>query len=126
MVRGKDELSPDDLLGCFHWPADDEATAGAAAHLRTVIACRLDQKSRRLLLRWCTARSTLPVDGLKEKVSIELLLPEAQLSADEYFPRSYTCYPSIELPAYSSADVLLRQLQLALVDLEQGGGFGLE
>ena len=126
MVRGKDELSAEDLLGCFKWPAADEATAGAAAHLRTVIVGRLDQKSRRLLLRWCTARSTLPVDGLKEKVTIELLLPEAPLGPDGYFPRSHTCYPSIELPAYSSADVLLQQLQLALVDLEHGGGFGLE
>ena len=126
MVRGKDELSAEDLLGCFKWPAADEATSGAAAHLRTVIAGRLDQKSRRLLLRWCTARSTLPVDGLKEKVTIELLLPEAPLGPDGYFPRSHTCYPSIELPAYSSADVLLQQLQLALVDLERGGGFGLE
>jgi len=125
MVRGKDELSAEDLLGCFRWPEADEATAGAAAHLRTVITCRLDQKARRLLLRWCTARSTLPVDGLKEKVSIYLLIPESQLSPDEYFPRSHTCYPSIELPAYSSADVLLQRLQVALVELAHGGGFGL-
>ena len=127
MVRGKDELSADDLLGCFDWPGPDEATAVAAAHLQTVIACRMDHKDRRLLLRWCTARSTLPVDGLKEKVSIELLVPDdAQLSPDQFFPRSHTCYPSIELPAYSSADVLWQQLQVALVDLEQGGGFALE
>ena len=126
MVHGRDNLSSEDLLGCFKWPAPDEAVAGAAAHLREVIAHMLDQPNRQLLLRWCTARSTLPVDGLKEKVGIGLLVPDAQGSPDQFFPLAHTCDPSIELPAYSSANILLEKLLAALVEMEQGAGFALE
>ena len=125
MVRGKEALSAEDLLGCFVWPAAGHDAAEAAALLRELIrGDELDETERCALLRWCTSRSTLPIDGLKDKVEIQLLRPPVLgggAAGDQWHPLAHTCYPSIELPAYSCKARLHEQLRRAITNMTQGG-----
>ena len=44
---------------------------------------------------------------------------------DQWLPEAHTCTLELELPDYSSRDVLQRQLAVALDDMKRGGGFAL-
>ena len=44
-------------------------------------------------------------------------------NANQWLPVAHTCSSEVELPAYSSCDVLERQLKRALEDMASGGGF---
>ena len=122
---GKDSLSAEDLLSCFDFAPCSDGAAGdlVAGYLREVVGSVLDEQQRRQLLRWATSRSTLPVNGLGQKVT--LIRKETDgAPPDQWLPEAHTCSFEVALPDYSSRAALQRQLRRALVDMDGGGGFG--
>jgi len=84
----------------------------------------LNEQQRRQLLRWATSRSTLPVNGLTQKVTL-IRRDTSGTPPDEWLPEAHTCSLEVALPDYSSSAVLSEQLKRALVEMDAGGGFGL-
>ena len=124
LVRGRDELSAEALLGCFDFDGAPNATV--AGYLREVIACVLDEEQRWALLRWCTSWSGLPASGLGKEISLLHKDTPDGAPADQWLPVAHTCALEVELPAYSSRAALEQQLAVALQQMAMGGGFGEE
>ena len=94
-----------------------------AGYLREEVGTALDEQQRRQLLRWATSRSTLPVNGLGQKVT--LIRRETDgAPPDQWLPEAHTCSFEVALPDYSSRAALQRQLRRALVDMVMDGGGG--
>jgi E3 ubiquitin-protein ligase NEDD4 len=90
------------------------------------------EEQRTRLLQFITGSSRVPVNGFKDlqgndgprKFTIELLTkihPTKQshrnhfnTSLDEYLPKSHTCFNRIDLPAYSSYQILVQKLSMAI------------
>ena len=125
-VRGRDSLSAEDLLGCFDFAPGRSGAAGAmvSGFLREVVASVLDEQQRWKLLRWATSRSTLPVNGLGQKVTL-IRRDTDGAPPDQWLPEAHTCSLEIALPDYSSRPALSEQLSRALEEMDAGGGFGL-
>ena len=85
----------------------------------------LNEQQRRQLLRWATSRSTLPVNGLTQKVTL-IRRDTNGTPPDEWLPEAHTCSFQVALPDYTSRAALSEQLKRALEDMDAGGGFGLE
>ena len=133
LVRGRVLLAPADLLGCIDWeasrdafPADSHvvewmhelvAAGGLAPAPGASCAGRLLQ-----LLRWCTGKNALPVDGLRTKVVFRC----DALCADDHLPEAHTCSHEVELPDYTSLATLRGKLLRALDEMEAGGGFDVQ
>lgn len=84
----------------------------------------LDEQQRWKLLRWATSRSTLPANGLGQKVTLIHKDTEGA-PPDRWLPEAHTCSLEIALPDYSSRSALSEQLSRALEEMDAGGGFGL-
>ena len=125
-VRGRDALSAEDLLDCFDFAPGRSGAAGAivSGFLREVVASVLDEQQRWKLLRWATSRSTLPANGLGQKVTLIHKDTEGA-PPDRWLPEAHTCSLEIALPDYSSSTALSEQLSRALEEMDAGGGFGL-
>ena len=124
-VCGKDSLSAEDLLSCFDFApcGDNAAGESVAGYLRELVGSVLDEQQRRQLLRWATSRSTLPANGLEQKVT--LIRKISCGIPDQCLPEAYTCSLEVALPDYSSSDVLSKQLACALKEMDAArGGFG--
>ena len=125
-VRGRDSLSAEDLLGCFDFVLGGNGAAGAvvAGFLREVVGSGLGEQQRWKLLRWATSRSTLPVNGLGQKVTL-IRRDTNGAPPDKWLPEAHTCSLEVALPDYSSSAALSKQLNRALEEMDAGGGFGL-
>ena len=126
-MRGRDSLSAEDLLDCFDFAlGGDSAAAGAevTGFLREVVGFVLDEQQRWKLLRWATSRSTLPVNGLGQKVTL-IRKDTDGAPPDQWLPEAHTCSLEVALPDYSSSAALSEQLKRALEEMAAGGGFGL-
>ena len=117
-VRGRDSLSAEDLLGCFDFVLGGNGAAGA------VVGSGLGEQQRWKLLRWATSRSTLPVNGLGQKVTL-IRRDTNGAPPDKWLPEAHTCSLEVALPDYSSSAALSKQLNRALEEMDAGGGFGL-
>ena len=124
-VCGKDSLSAEDLLSCFDFASCGVNAAGAlvAGYLRELVGSVLDEQQRRQLLRWATSRSTLPANGLEQRVTLIRKITSG--IPDQCLPEAYTCSLEVALPDYSSSAVLSKQLDCALKEMDAArGGFG--
>ena len=126
-VCGKDSLSAEDLLSCFDFApcGDNAAGESVAGYLRELVRSVLKEQQRRQLLRWATSRSTLPVNGLPQKITL-IRQDTSGTPPDERLPEAHICSLEVALPDYSSSAVLSEQLKRALEDMDAGGGFGLQ
>lgn len=113
----------------FDFVLGGNGAAGAvvAGFLREVVGSGLGEQQRWKLLRWATSRSTLPVNGLGQKVTLIRKdtdgAPPDQ--TDQWLPEAHTCSLEVALPDYSSSAALSEQLNRALEEMDAGGGFGL-
>ena len=125
-MRGRDSLSAEDLLDCFEFARQGDGAAGAvvSGFLREVVGSVLDEQQRWKLLRWATSRSTLPVNGLGQKVTL-IRKDTDGAPPDQWLPEAHTCSLEVALPDYSSSAALSEQLNRALEEMDAGGGFGL-
>ena len=118
---GKDSLSAEDLLSCFDFASCGDNAAGAlvAGYLRELVGSVLDEQQRRQLLRWATSRSTLPANGLEQRVTLIRKITSG--IPDQCLPEAYTCSLEVALPDYSSSTVLSKQLDCALKEMDLQG-----
>ena len=122
LVRGKFALTDVDLIGIFDWDVTATGLSQRVADfLKRFIQDCTDRQTRLRLLRWCTGQNALPADGLKQRVR---LMPWDV--TDMYLPQAHTCTSVIDLPAYSTYEVLRTKLNQALEETEAGGGFAIE
>ena len=125
LLQGKPTMSAQDILDCFDW--SEPYSSPAVGYLRELLGSStgdIDESRRFQLLRWCTGRNTLPINGLGRKVVLLLDETEHGGPADARFPRPHTCSYELELPPYSSVAVLGKQLCHALDEFELDSSFG--
>lgn len=131
LMRGKTEMSSEDLLDCFEWPPPDSmgaAQAGFASigsevprFFREVLSDASDEtelcaEQRLALLEWCTALTALPCGGLKEKIKLRLW----EEGEDNDLPSVHTCTHEVHLPAYRSRETLRAKLLMAVEHRHDG------
>jgi len=75
------------------------------------------QEERAAFLRFVWGRSRLPLDlpSFNQKFKI---LPFLKSPADSYFPSAHTCFFSLELPSYSSLDIMKNKLRYAIFNCQ--------
>ena len=114
MVQGKYDLSGADLVECIDWQSVPSELTAAAGYLRTLLLdpAKFPAERATQLLRWTTGRVSIPCDGLKPKISLLLLFA----ASDGACPVAHTCSNQLELPAYTSAEVLDERLAYALAE----------
>jgi len=69
-------------------------------------------------IQFVTGSSSLPVGGIKNlspQLNVELVLND-----DDQLPSAHTCFNTLDLPLYSSADVLKEKLLLAITEGFEG------
>ena len=89
------------------------------------VESRLDPEQRTRLLQFVTGTSRVPVNGFKDlqgsdgprRFCIQLLRMER---ADDYLPKSHTCFNRLDLPEYTSLEQLTIKLTKAI---EETSGF---
>lgn len=66
-------------------------------------------------LKFVWGRSRLPLTASEFDCKFKISnMPKARQDPDKYLPISHTCFFSIELPRYSTVDVLHQRLQYAI------------
>ena len=122
LLQGKATISCAELRECFNWA--HSASSHAVGYLYDVLGdeTAFDESQRLLMLRWCTGLNALPVSGVTRKVVIRLA--EVVGSVDGPLPVVHTCSHEIDLPPYSSKEVLLTKLTDALTDYVHDPSFG--
>ena len=80
------------------------------------MSSRFDEHERAAFIQFVWGRSRLPLvaSEFERKFKIQRLHPRPGALADEYLPVAHTCFFSLEIPAYSSLEVLHRKLLYAI------------
>jgi other hect domain ubiquitin protein ligase E3 len=87
----------------------------------------MDEHQRRLFIRFSWAQERLPLDDAEfHRTHTRLLIkPSPYANADAVLPRSDTCFFNLELPNYSSQDVMMQKLLYAITsDSSMNGDAG--
>ena len=79
-----------------------------------------DAEQRHKLLAFSTGSDRAPVNGLK---ALRFQVVQDPGKDDQRLPNSHTCFNSLHMPAYSSMEVLRRNLELAVLEHTRGFGF---
>ena len=77
------------------------------------------EAQRLLLLKWCTALSSLPVGGVPSEYKIRLRLYGAEPDVST-LPETHTCTRELHLPNYPSVEVTREKLLRALEHADDG------
>jgi E3 ubiquitin-protein ligase HERC2 len=74
-------------------------------------------EERSMFLRFCWGRSRLPLraDAFPQRFKLQNF---SRTPADNYLPVSHTCFFSLELPAYSSLEVMKQKLTYAIYNCQ--------
>jgi len=77
-----------------------------------------DEKSAFLRFTWGRSRLPLTKEGFSRKLKIESFTPRGRSTAtqDESLPVSHTCFFSLELPRYSTIEILREKLTYAIMN----------
>ncbi|XP_033844012.1 probable E3 ubiquitin-protein ligase HERC4 [Periophthalmus magnuspinnatus] len=79
----------------------------------------LTEKERNALLWFITGFERLPILRVDLKIKFQgLPQQEERLSEDQYFPQSHTCFTALELPQYSSKELMKMRLSEALAQFQ--------
>lgn len=75
-----------------------------------------DQKDRRRFIQFAWAQERLPSDDQEfvKSHTRMMIKPSAFQPVDKALPRADTCFFNVELPAYTSSDIMRKQLLFAL------------
>lgn len=90
------------------------------------VVSNFTQDQRQLLVRFISGRSRLPVDKEWPNLFIinKFLKPNEDRPDDEYLPRSHTCFFSLDLPEYSSEEIMKHKLIYAITScVDMDGDF---
>ncbi|EJU03433.1 hypothetical protein DACRYDRAFT_77036 [Dacryopinax primogenitus] len=131
-VRDLQTFTAEELVMMFgnsheDWSADTLNVAVKADHGFTLesrpirylinIMANLDLQGRRDLLQFLTGSPKLPIGGfrgLNPPLTVVRKPHEPPLIADDYLPSVMTCVNYLKLPEYSSEEVMLRKLKVAM------------
>lgn len=76
---------------------------------------RMDREDRAAFVNFCSGRSRLPASASEFAMNFKLTAPHREYdNPDEYLPIAQTCFFSLALPKYSSAEVCLEKLRYAI------------
>jgi hypothetical protein len=77
-----------------------------------------EEKSAFLRFTWGRSRLPLSKEGFSRKLKIEAFTPRGRSTAtqDESLPVSHTCFFSLELPKYSTIEILREKLTYAITN----------
>jgi len=136
-VRDLQTFTADELVMMFgnadeDWGAETlneaiKADHGFTSDSRSIrylvdIMANLDLQARRDLLQFLTGSPKLPIGGfrgLNPPLTVVRKPHEAPLIADDYLPSVMTCVNYLKLPEYSSEEVMLKKLKVAM---KEGAG----
>jgi E3 ubiquitin-protein ligase HERC2 len=85
-------------------------------HFWTMMNDMFSEEQRSQFLRFVWGRSRLPIDEKSFEKDLTLMAnPVSQNSnVDQYFPQSHTCFFQLELPEYSTAEVMYEKFSIAI------------
>ncbi|CAM9566855.1 unnamed protein product [Choristocarpus tenellus] len=76
---------------------------------------RMDSEERSAFVNFCSGRSRLPGSAAEFAMNFKLTAPHRDYDKpDNYLPIAQTCFFSLALPKYSSADMCLEKLRYAI------------
>lgn len=80
-----------------------------------------DNEERAALIRFAWGRSRLPINaaGFSQNFKIQSF---NKSPPDSYYPVSHTCFFSIELPRYSTQDIMREKLRYAIFNCQEIDG----
>jgi hypothetical protein len=114
MVEGVRKIDPDELLSNFIFDPAVWKDSTTPQHFKQVVQS-LSQKNLCRLLRLTTSLNALPVNGLQVKVTVQ------RSTAVWYLPVGHTCHHVLDLPEYSTAQLLKNKLIIALEHIDHTG-----
>ena len=74
----------------------------------------LNEEDKKAFLRFTWARNRLPLNKQGFKQRMKVLKMYTSGNPDEYLPVSHTCFFQIELPRYTTKEILKEKLQYAI------------
>lgn len=125
MLCGLPEIDVED------WRRNSEYSGGYSAASQQIVwfweaVGEMCQEDLARLLQFCTATSRVPLGGFSQLRGVsgpqKFSIAKA-LGDDNRLPASHTCFHSIDLPVYSSKEILRERLMFAITEGTQGFGF---
>eukprot|EP01084_Bolivina_argentea_P213037 361971_1 len=87
----------------------------------------MDKEERALLLQFITGTSKVPIGGFKALPGMDgiqrLQIHATAAQADHLLPSAHTCFNQLDLPRYSTKQILKQKVMLAIRECSQGFGF---
>jgi len=86
----------------------------------------MDAEERALLLQFITGTSKVPIGGFKALPGmdgIQRLQIHASGGGDTMLPAAHTCFNQLDLPRYSTKQILKEKVMMAIRECSQGFGF---
>eukprot|EP01084_Bolivina_argentea_P071136 129372_1 len=85
----------------------------------------MDKEERALLLQFITGTSKVPIGGFKQLPGMDGIQRLQIHSCDQIdnLPSAHTCFNQLDLPKYSSYQILKEKIMLAIRECSQGFGF---
>ncbi|CAF3581442.1 unnamed protein product [Rotaria sp. Silwood1] len=93
----------------------------------TVLNEMFDEAQRKLFLRFVWGRSTLPRQDkdFTSKFIIQTIFPDNNHETDQMLPRAHTCFFTLDLPEYSTTDIMYERLNYAITNCSSIDGDGM-
>ncbi|KXS96052.1 hypothetical protein AC578_2281 [Pseudocercospora eumusae] len=118
-IEGTDTFDLNDLKAATRYDGYDAKSKYIQTFWRVVGAW--PEEKQKQLLKFVTAAERIPITGVKNLVFI---IKKANVENLENLPTSSTCFGTLMLPRYASADILRDKLGLALKFGTEGFGTG--
>ncbi|KAF7191194.1 putative E3 ubiquitin-protein ligase HECTD2 [Pseudocercospora fuligena] len=118
-IEGTDTFDLNDLKAATRYDGYDAKSKYIQTFWRVVAAW--PEEKQKQLLKFVTAAERIPITGVKNLVFI---IKKANVENLENLPTSSTCFGTLMLPRYASADILREKLGLALKFGTEGFGTG--
>ncbi|CAF1248084.1 unnamed protein product [Rotaria sordida] len=92
-----------------------------------VLGEMFDETQKKLFLRFVWGRTTLPRQDkdFTSKFRIQTIFPNDNQVADKMLPRSHTCFFTLDLPEYSTTDIMYERLNYAFTNCPSIDGDGI-
>lgn len=118
-LEGSDHLDIDDLKAATKYDGYEAKSKYIQMFWRVVSAW--PEKKQKLLLKFVTAAERIPITGASQ---LTFVIKKAAGESQDALPTSSTCFGTLMLPRYPSAEVLASKLSLALAYGSEGFGTG--
>lgn len=111
MVCGKPEIDVDQLESIVSYSSCSPNDAHVKFFWQTIREFSTEEKAAFLRFVWGRSRLPTNLQAVSDKFKIQSF---NHRPPDDYFPVAHTCFFSIELPAYSSQEIMKERLKYAI------------